>query len=151
MARTHRRKKKGNAHTTKYENDTPVGWQGFIICLRNAARYFVALWQPSVAYVYVRALRFSSRSLSGLHFPTARRAAQLKYGVILRRACVFFWSRTSMYAPVRKASRSLSGLHFPTARRAAQSKCGVILRCACLFRKTKAKQPVVDFLSRKRK
>ena len=33
-------RKKGNAHTTEYENDTPVGWQGFIICLRNAARYF---------------------------------------------------------------------------------------------------------------
>ena len=69
MARTQQVKIKGNAHTTEYENNTPVERQGFNI------------------------------------LPT-------KYGAILRRTYVFFWSRTSMYAPVKKAARYLYLLLF---------------------------------------
>ena len=62
MARTQQVKEKGNAHTTKYEKDTPVETQGF----------YVFLWLPT------------------------------KCGAILRRACVYFRSRTSCTLPSSK-------------------------------------------------
>ena len=62
MARTQQVKEKGNAHTTEYEKNTPVETQGFYVyffCLRNAARYFVAL---ALSFGHVPQVRFHQES-----------------------------------------------------------------------------------------
>ena len=101
MARTQQVKEKGNAHTTEYEKDTPVETQGFYVyfflptkfCLRNAARYFVALTFSFGHVRFVRSRQESRTLLVWLAFPYGR-AGKLDYvcilngGAILRRACV---------------------------------------------------------------
>ena len=75
MARTQQVKiKKGNAHTTEYENNTPAGCRGFIFAYeirRNTSSHLRFL---SVTYVYVRSRQEIRTLLVLLVFPNGKAA-----------------------------------------------------------------------------